>query len=94
MTGSQRPPEGEEAIASHLREWLRNTFMKGAGADAVKDQTRLLGGDLVDSIGMMELVVHLEERWAIEIPADEVTPGHFGTVGNLARYLARRTSSG
>jgi acyl carrier protein len=76
-----------QEIAAAIREWLLRTFMKGSRPEALSDATKLLGGDLVDSIGMLELSVHLEETYAITIAAEEVTPQEFGTVGSLARFV-------
>jgi acyl carrier protein len=46
----------------------------------------------VDSIGMLELTVHLEETYGIAIAAEEVTPQDFGTVGSLARFVQRKVA--
>ena len=77
-------------ISASIRAWLLETFMKGSRPEALTDATRLLGGDLLDSIGMLELTVHLEETYGIAIAAEEVTPGDFGTVEALARFVQRK----
>lgn len=84
------PSRDAEAILSQMKAWLLETFLKGAKAGAVRDQTQLLGGDLLDSIGMMELVVHLEETYGVAIAADDVTPANFGTVDSAARFIAKK----
>ncbi len=81
------------AIAAAIRAWLLNNFMNGSPPGAVSDATRLLGGDLLDSIGMLELSVHLEETYGIAIAAEEVTPGDFGTVESLAGFVQRKAAS-
>ena len=42
----------------------------------------------IDSVGMIELVYALENRFAIEIGDDEVAPENFASIGSLDR--ARR----
>lgn len=93
MSAAEGEPPDAASVASHLRAWLLETFMKGAKAGAVRDQTMLLGGDLLDSIGMMELVVHLEETYGVTVAAGEVTPADFGTVEAVARFIARKAGS-
>lgn len=77
-------------VAAAIRAWILETFMKGSRPEALTDDTRLLGGDLLDSIGMLELTVHIEETWGISIAAEEVTPDHFGSVRALAHFVQRK----
>jgi acyl carrier protein len=78
------------AIVEEIRRYLLETFLKGGGENSITAATRLLGGDLLDSIGMLELTVHLEETYGVAIAAEEVTPENFGTLGSLARFVDRR----
>ena len=82
-----------DRIAASIRIFLLRTMMRGSRAEALSDATKLLGGDIVDSIGMLELSVHLEETYDITIAAEEVTPQDFGTVGSLARFVQRKMAA-
>lgn len=46
----------------------------------------------LDSLGVLELIANLEEEFAIEFGADDITDETFGTVGSLTSYIdsARR----
>jgi acyl carrier protein len=41
----------------------------------------------LDSTGVLDLMLKLEELLGIELDTDELEMGHFATVGNLARFL-------
>jgi D-alanine--poly(phosphoribitol) ligase subunit 2 len=45
---------------------------------------------LLDSAGIMELIVWYETRFDVEIPQDELTIENFGTVTAMVDYLSRR----
>ena len=44
----------------------------------------------LDSLGVVELAVALEERFDIEVADDDVTGEVFETVGSLARFVAEK----
>ena len=53
-----------------------------------------LGGSLsltdsgtIDSTGVLELVVFLEETFGISIPDSDVVPDNLDTIDNLVRYV-------
>ena len=93
MNPADMPPRDAAEILSQMKSWILETFLKGAKVGAVRDQTPLLGGDLLDSIGMMELVVHLEETYGVTISTEEVTPADFGTVESAARFIAKKSGA-
>ena len=46
----------------------------------------------VDSVRMIELMYALEDRFAIEIPDDEVGPENFSSIASLAALVTRKCS--
>jgi acyl carrier protein len=47
----------------------------------------------IDSVGMIELVYALENRFSIQIRDDEVAPENFASIGSLAALVARKCLS-
>jgi len=41
----------------------------------------------LDSTGVLDLMLRLEELLGVELDTDELEMGHFATVGNLAGFL-------
>jgi acyl carrier protein len=39
---------------------------------------------------MLQLITWLEGQFGIQVREQDIRPEHFGTVGDLARYVARR----
>lgn len=53
-------------------------------------------GDLfgagMDSMGIMQLLLHLEEEFGVKIPMGEVTTENFSTTAAIARLVAAKTN--
>ena len=92
MTG----PAGDDGagIRRELERFIVENFIRGSRPGAIRDDTRLLGGTLLDSIAMLELTVHLEETYGVTIAASEITPDNFATIGSLARFISSRAGHG
>lgn len=61
---------------------------------ATMDAGTPLFGELpeLDSLGVVELAVALENRFGIEVDDEDVTGEVFATVGGLAEFVAERRS--
>ncbi|HEU5023988.1 MAG TPA: phosphopantetheine-binding protein [Spirillospora sp.] len=55
---------------------------------AVTERTRLVEDLGLDSTGILELLMELEESLGFEVDVDELEPSAFQTLGSLARYAA------
>ena len=83
--------------AEDIRTFLLNRFEaqlqgKGLSLAGVPDDFDLLTEGVVDSAGMVELVVALERRFAVRLDFDELEPENLTVVGPLCRYIELRSS--
>lgn len=77
-----RVVELETIILDYIRKHLvRNNEVP------VEPDDDLLTGGLVDSVGIMRLIGHLESALEIKIPAADLIPNNFRTVRIMAAYL-------
>lgn len=75
------------AIASFLRE----RFPALANRELTAE-TPLLGSGAIDSLGILELMTFLADRFGIELTDDDFDPANFDTIGHLARFVERARS--
>jgi len=72
------------ALHAELTELLASTLnIAVPSAD-----TDLIGSGLLDSIGMVELLVSLEQRYGITVNMRELAIEHFQSVTAIADYVA------
>jgi len=48
----------------------------------------------IDSTGVLELVLFLEETFVISIPDDQIVPDNLDTIDNLVRYIRSARGDG
>jgi acyl carrier protein len=73
-------------IEREIRKFLVDHFLSGR-ADSLRADGSLLG-NVVDSLGVLDLVTFLQERFAIAVEDEDVVPGNLDTVSNLVAFVA------
>ncbi|HET9299518.1 MAG TPA: acyl carrier protein [Candidatus Polarisedimenticolaceae bacterium] len=76
----------DQALLQRLADYVRTSTSLPAN-EGSPEAWRLDG---LDSLEMLQLLTWLEGQFAIQVREQDVRPEHFGTVGDLARYVARR----
>lgn len=77
-----------------LRDFIVNDLGWSGDRALLTDDYDLLENDVIDSIGVFQLVSLIEERLGVEVPDDELVPENFSSVGALARMVdAHRASA-
>ena len=75
-------------IELDIRTFLVDNFLFGRN-EQLRDDEPLLG-NVVDSTGVVELVVFLQERFEITVEDDEVTTENLGSVQNTVAFIERK----
>ena len=74
----------KEKIIAFLKEEISNELL-----DDIDVNEDLLGSGIVDSLGMMQLVVFLEKEFQKKIGPEDMTVENFKTVQSITDYLSR-----
>ncbi|GEP10290.1 acyl carrier protein [Methylobacterium gnaphalii] len=64
----------------------------GLPPGAVDGQTSLVTSDALDSIGILDLMMHLGEHYGFEIDEDAFDLANFESIDTLARFVDDRRS--
>ena len=80
------------ALESKLLTFVTDTFLFGQRGDLTA-QTMLLEKGIVDSTGVLELVVFIEEACGFKVADADLVPENFGSVARLCQYVERRGAS-
>lgn len=81
---------GPAAYKVPARESLASGWSPRARKDGLTDRSPPLESGLIDSLGILDLVGFLEERFAIQVTDEELVPENFQTVGQLAVFVAQK----
>jgi acyl carrier protein len=74
-----------------IRDFVISNFMFGEGA-GLNDDASLIDRGIVDSTGMLELIVFLEETFRLKIDPDEMIPENLDSVTKAAAFVSRKTA--
>ncbi len=75
------------SIEDQLRAFIVDEIRNGWVPDDVTDDVHLIRSGIVDSLGVFELVAHLEREFGIEVRDDELVIDHFATVRAIATFV-------
>lgn len=80
-----------EQIKNCLIDYLKaNSFMDKD--THLEDSDSLTQNGIIDSIGLLELIDYIAEKYSIEIPEEMLTPENFDTlqgISNMIQKLAK-----
>ena len=72
-------------IERDVRGFVVQHFLSG-DAEKLSTEGSLLG-DVIDSMGTLDLVAYLQEHFGITVADDEVLPRNFDSISNLVAYV-------
>ena len=75
-----------------IREFIKNNFLLGNDKN-LKDDDSFMSKGIVDSTGILELILFIEESWAVRVPPEDMTPGNFDSLDAIGHYLDRRLAA-
>jgi acyl carrier protein len=81
-----------ENALSELRQSIRECLSKDVkrNVSAVADDESLLEAGAIDSLGVLQLVAKLEERYGISVSDDDLLPENFDSIHAIAAFVAAK----
>lgn len=71
-----------------LQEQVAAVFTQALKIDVPSYDTDLLATGLLDSLGFVELMVLLEQRFGIHIAMEDLEPDQFRSIASIAAFVA------
>jgi acyl carrier protein len=81
-----------EPLTLELRKFIVTNFLFGeeSGQFTFSDDDSFQERGIIDSTGILELVCHLQEHYAIAIDDEELTPDNLDSISRVARFVDRK----
>lgn len=77
-------------IEAMLRDYIVDNILFSDNGYPYPDEASFFDEGIVDSTGIMELVLFIEEVFGLSIETKDLLPENFGSVSKLAAYIRRR----
>ena len=83
-------PVAEADVREQIREFIEANFMYLEPGMELKDGDQLLELGLVDSLGFVEIVTEVQERFGVVVEDIEITEENFGSVDGIVAFVAAK----
>lgn len=77
-------------IETQIRHYIAENLLFSDAGFVYDDDDSFLHEGIIDSLGVLELVVFVEEQFHIIVEDHEITPDNFDSVRRLANYVRRK----
>jgi acyl carrier protein len=77
-------------IATRIRSYIVDNFLFGDASAMLADDDSLLSQGIIDSTGVLDLMMFMEDEFGIRVADVDVVPDNFDSVRSLARYAENK----
>jgi acyl carrier protein len=77
-------------VENVVNDYISREIVQDPAQLPLSNETPLLEDGILDSLGLLQLVVFLEERFGIPVDETDLVPENFASVGTICAYLRAR----
>ena len=86
------PLQSQAAIEGEIRTFLSENFPLSASGTVEADQSLVESG-VIDSLGVLELVEFLDERYGLQIAEEELVPENLDSIARIVRFVSSKVGA-
>jgi acyl carrier protein len=79
-------------IEARIRSYIAQNLLFSDNGFNYSDDDSFLQEGIVDSVGVLELVLFVEQTFGVDVNDQDITPDNFDSVSKLANYIRRQTA--
>jgi len=80
-------------ISDRIRGYIVEELSFSVGPEVLTDDYPLIDNDVLDSLGLFQLVAFIENDFDLEVLDDELVLENFGTIGDIARLIGSKRAA-
>ncbi|MEJ2737797.1 MAG: acyl carrier protein [Anaerolineae bacterium] len=80
-----------KSVEERIRAYIAENILFSNNGYPHSDEASFLEEGIVDSMGIMELVMFVEEQFGITVEDEELVPDNFDSVSRLAAYIRAKS---
>lgn len=78
------------SIRDQVRKFVLNNYLFTEDDSRLSDTESLMQSGTMDSTGILELIMFLEETFGIKVADEEMIPANLDSVQNVVSFLERK----
>lgn len=79
-------------IEAQIRQYINDSILFSDDTIQYTDTDSLLAEGIVDSVGVMDLVLFVEQAFSVSVDDRDITPDNFDSIERLAGYIRGKQS--
>lgn len=80
-------------VQDQLREYIVTQFLYDQNNKALDQDVDLLNEGIVDSMGILQIVNFMEEKFGVRVADDEITPEIFRSLRTLTEFVEEKRNT-
>jgi acyl carrier protein len=81
------------SIRQQVRRFILTNYLFTEDEHRLSDPESLMQSGTMDSTGILELIMFLEETFGIKVVEDEMIPANLDSVSNLVGFIERKQAA-
>jgi len=73
-----------------IRHYIMENLLFTEDESVLQDSDSFLDGGIIDSTGVMEIILFIEETFGIKVDDNEMLPANLDSVDSLAAFVQRK----
>lgn len=73
-----------------IRQYILENLLFTDDETVLQDNESFLDGGIIDSTGVMEIILFIEDTFGIKVNDDEMLPVNLDSVDNLVTFIKRK----
>jgi len=76
--------------AAVIKKFIAKNFLFSDDESIVGEDQSLMSSGTLDSTGILELIMFVEEKFEVKVADEEMLPENFDSVNAIAAYIAQK----
>jgi acyl carrier protein len=81
------------SIEAKIRDYILENYLFTDDQSALSNQESFLDKGIIDSTGIMEVIMFLEEEFGISVEDEEMIPENLDSVNNIVAFVNRKQAT-
>lgn len=81
------------SILDNIERFMLDQIAIGVGIRSLAPDEDLLDLGLIDSLGIMKLIVFIEDSFGVRIEDSEIVPENFQSLSRMARFVEQKSAA-
>ena len=83
--------KNEHQLRSEIRQFVLDDLLMGDTASMLDDGASFLETGIIDSTGVLDIVMFLEHNFQLKVQDRELVPENLDSVNRLVQFVVRKT---